>query len=597
MRLLNHLKIKTKISLLSLAMFLILVLVGATSIGKLVALNQLLDEVYESHMTPIVNIGKVKSDIEDIRSVANELLDARDDASAREEALQSIDTLTATLLEDQSQLSDMDNYTEIKTAIDAYLATKDVFVEQSASMGVPAAEPATEISTEISTELTLESTTDSVAPAETAAQDTSFISSFDDARNNVVTLLEDSIQKMVSAAEQNQSESGMLVRKSVLSTGVLVLISILLTVLLTLNIGSSIVKPLKQVTQKLKDISQNEGDLTQRLEIKSKDELGDLSRNFNAFADKLSSILSEVSSASELIHTSSTVIKTVTETQTQSMESLSASVIEITSLTSDNASVLKTMNGQIQSSSDLSTQTSYLSSHASTQASQTKATALEGTLKIEEVVSAMTQISEASKGVVHLVNDLDASSQKIGNIITMISAISDQTNLLALNASIEAARAGEAGRGFTVVANEIKKLADESKEASRQISELVIDNQSKSSIVVSSVENVETVIAMGETKANQVGLSIQEMITGIEEMVNMIDQIKVSNTSIADHAVHLEAAMTKMVASSGEIAEGTETISGTIEEQLSTMIELDDASSKLNALAVKLNSVMGGFKV
>ena len=127
--------------------------------------------------------------------------------------------------------------------------------------------------------------------------------------------------------------------------------------------------------------------------------------------------------------------------------------------------------------------------------------------------------------------------------------------------------------------------------------ELVIDNQSKSSIVVSSVENVETVIAMGETKANQVGLSIQEMITGIEEMVDMIDQIKASNTSIADHAVHLEEAMTKMVTSSGEIAEGTETISGTIEEQLSTMIELDDASSKLNALAVKLSTVMGGFKV
>lgn len=77
----------------------------------------------------------------------------------------------------------------------------------------------------------------------------------------------------------------------------------------------------------------------------------------------------------------------------------------------------------------------------------------------------------------------------------------------------------------------------------------------------------------------------------------MIDQIKASNTSIADHAVHLEEAMTKMVTSSGEIAEGTETISGTIEEQLSTMIELDDASSKLNALAVKLSTVMGGFKI
>ena len=591
MKLLNHLKIKTKISLLSLAMFLILMLVGATSIGKLIELNQLLDEVYESHMTPIVNIGKVKSDIEDIRSVANELLDARDDASAREEALQSIDTLTATLLEDQSQLSDMDNYTEIKTAIDAYLSAKDDFVEQSSSMGVPAADSATELTTEAT------ATLEAAAPPETAAQDTSFISSFDDARNKVVSLLEDSIQKMVSAAEQNQSESGMLVRKSVLSTGVLVLISILLTVLLTLNIGSSIVKPLKQVTQKLKDISLNEGDLTQRLEIKSKDELGDLSINFNAFVDKLSSILSEVSSASELIHQSSKIIKNVTENQTQSMESLSTSVIEITSLTSDNAHVLKGMNGEIQSSSELSTEASRLSAYASTQATQTKETALEGTLKIGEVVSAMNEISGASKGVVKLVSNLDESSKQIGNIITMISAISDQTNLLALNASIEAARAGEAGRGFTVVANEIKKLADESKEASRQISELVRDNQMKSSTVVASVESVESVITMGEDKANQVGVSIHEIITGIEEMVSMIDHIKSSNANIADHAVHLESAMLKMVASSGEIAEGTETISGTIEEQLSTMIELDEASSKLNALAVKLSTVMGGFKI
>ena len=293
---------------------------------------------------------------------------------------------------------------------------------------------------------------------------------------------------------------------------------------------------------------------------------------------------------------SGSMVKNVTGNTTDSIEMLSKTVVDIAEFSINNAKSLEQISAYMEETTKFSGETAEFSVTAAEQGVQTRNMAETGAKDIKEVVNAMDGIAESAKEVSVLVQALETSSKEIGDIIGMISNISDQTNLLALNASIEAARAGEAGRGFNVVASEIKKLADESKNASKAIEALVVDNQKKSSGVFVSVEGVMEKIASGESIARQVETTIQLMIDDIREMVSKIDRIKVANDRIADNTSTIEESMMKIVESSNQIASGTETISGSIEEQLSAMMTLDDASLKLTQFAKDLHKIMGGFK-
>ncbi len=566
-----------KIGALALIMFIMLLTIGVTAVVKVSDMNGLLVNIYQGDLKPIVNLETVKSDIEFIRAKSNDLLDAGNDDVLKAPIIQEIDERTDLLKADMEVVTEVPNYQLISDAVDSFLANKDAFIE---SHGVGTV---SNMGPEVAT------TTDSGANTE--------MSLYDDARESVINLLEGSIQLMVEEAKTTFQSSESNFKEIVISTTALVLTSLLMMIFLTIIIGRSIVKPLNAVTKKLREIAESEGDLTQRIEVNSKDELGKLSHSFNAFIERLNNIIKETKVASKSIDISSDVVKTVTSNTSQSMEILASTIVEIAASSANNAKTLELMSTHIEESTKFTSDTAIISLEAVSQATKTKERAIEGSKNINEVVSAMSDIALSSKGVTNLVGELETSSKQIGDIIVMISNISDQTNLLALNASIEAARAGEAGRGFNVVATEIKKLADESKKASIEIATLVKDNQKKSSDVVGSVENVSTKIKTGEKIAKLVDESIIKIIDGIEELAIKIDLIKTANTKIAENSVEVEESMTQMVIASNQIAQGTETISGGIEEQLSAMIELDEASLKLNQLSKSLNDIIGGFKI
>ncbi len=620
----NQLKgigISKKIGALGLIMFLMILFIGSTAIIKVSDMNELLVSIYNEDLTPIVRLEAVKSDIEFIRSRSNDLIDAGNDDTIKEPIQAEIEARAALLEDNLALVSDIADYSALEDAVNVFLENKDYFISTNGvgtvsmmGMGGAQIEATTEAVTENLKEV---ATTEEVTPTEEIANTEEIatteevatteaaehlegmntqMSEFDDAREAVIDILENHVDLMVENAEATYQVSEKSFMGILISTGIIVFVSLVTMIALIILIGRSIIKPIGLVTNKLKEFSENDGDLTGRLEVYGKDEISKLSETFNKFIDKLNDMIKTSKEISKDLEESGSMVKNVTENTTDSIEMLSKTVVDIAEFSINNAKSLEQISAYMEETTKFSGETAQFSVTAAEQGIQTRNMAESGAKDINEVVNAMDGIAESAKEVSLLVQALETSSKEIGDIIGMISNISDQTNLLALNASIEAARAGEAGRGFNVVASEIKKLADESKNASKAIEALVVDNQKKSSGVFVSVEGVMSKIASGETIARQVEKTIQLMIDDIREMVSKIEKIKIANDRIADNTSTIEDSMMKIVESSNQIASGTETISGSIEEQLSAMMTLDDASLKLTQFAKDLHKIMGGFK-
>lgn len=568
-----RLTVSKKISSIGVIVFIMLLVLGGTFLFNVAQMNGLIIDLYEENLVPIVNIGQVQTDVEYIRAQANSLIDNKEDADALQTVVNDINAtselLTTTHLEAIQGLS---NYTEIEQLILSFIEAKDAFINS-----------------------TLSQTSNENTEGELKPADLTMMTNFDSARTEAVALLDLTITERVAKAENNFHNSEAYYLTIKITTGMMILVTTLIMIVLIFFIGKSIITPLNAVTAKLKAISESEGDLTQRIDVKSDDELGDLGQSFNAFVQRLSLIIGDVKDATTLLADSSHKIKNITKESSQTMESLANTVVDIAALTSDNASLQIKISDKASLSAQFSDETAQKTSRASEYAKVAKQTAETGAGNIQEVVTSMLGISNASKEVIVTAEDLETASKKIGDIIVMISNISDQTNLLALNASIEAARAGEAGRSFNVVATEIKKLADESKIATKQISELILDTQKKSNSVVASITRVESEITSGEQKAIAVSESINSIINSIETMADQIESTKKSNTEISAHGKDIKTTMAQIVGKSETIATGTETISGSIEEQVSTLIEMDEAAEKLSQLSSHLKKQVAGF--
>ena len=235
-----------------------------------------------------------------------------------------------------------------------------------------------------------------------------------------------------------------------------------------------IFKPIVHTSEMLKDIAEGEGDLTKRLEIRSHDEIGELAKWFNLFVAKLQSIMSKIAdattqlaSATEELSATSSQITVGTEKQSSqaeqiatSMEEMSATVIDIARNASEAAEAAKGATDKAGKGGEI----------------------------VKNTVEGMNRIADAVRQSASTIEALRSSSEQIGEIIGVIDEIADQTNLLALNAAIEAARAGEQGRGFAVVADEVRKLAERTTKATREIAEMIKSIQADTGGAVSSME-------------------------------------------------------------------------------------------------------------
>jgi len=330
----------------------------------------------------------------------------------------------------------------------------------------------------------------------------------------------------------------------------------------------SILRPLGALSSRLSDIAHGEGDLTVRLNDSAKDELGDVSRSFNHFVEKIRCTIDETGQAAQQVAAAATQIATASEEMSRSVDlqqqqatQVSAAIAEMT------ASI-----GEIASKASQTASCAKESGDLAGRCGDAVATT------VSDMSDINTVVDESSREI----QRLGQMSEKIGEIVSVINEIADQTNLLALNAAIEAARAGEHGRGFAVVADEVRKLAERTTQATTEVGESIKGIREGTQHAVERVESAAERARAGTTRAGTAG-------EGMAKIVNKAQEVDMLVQSIA-------AASEEQSAAAEQVSRSIESVATSTRESASGTQQAAAAATELSTRAESLRKLVSQFK-
>jgi methyl-accepting chemotaxis protein len=340
-------------------------------------------------------------------------------------------------------------------------------------------------------------------------------------------------------------------------------------IVVSLTTARSIFRRLSDMVDRVKDVAEGEGDLTKRLEITADDEIGELARWFNTFMDKLHDILVQVASNTHSLATAGKDIADSSRQQARGVELQKGQTDQV-------ATAMQEMATTVQ-------QVSENSNNASTASQKAAETARAGGKIVEETLTRMRSIADSVGQTAKQVQELGKRSDEIGRIIGVIDEIADQTNLLALNAAIEAARAGEQGRGFAVVADEVRKLAERTSSATKEITNMIRTIQTETMNAVAAMKAGTKEVELGVESTTMAGSSLHEIISTNEHLSEMI--------------VHIATASTEQSAATEEINGSIEQIAKITGSSALSMQQTNDALEDLSGLASNLQRLVNHFRL
>lgn len=379
------------------------------------------------------------------------------------------------------------------------------------------------------------------------------------------------------------------------STVLTVLISLLVGGLLIWIIVRSIIGPLNELVDSTHRISN--GDLTHELNIKSKDELGVLSDNFNVMTKNLRQLINQINTGAEQVATSSEELLATTEQATQATDQISSAIQEMASGSETQVTSTQESSRAMEEVSLGIQRIAEFSATVSDSAEDTKELAKQGDLSIQRAIHQMESIEKGTQNTTVAINQLYDRSQEIGQIIGVITGIADQTNLLSLNAAIEAARAGEHGRGFAIVANEVKKLAEQSRESANQIIELIQEVQKDTEEANKEMEKNTNEVILGKTVIQETGEVFEKILTAIEKVNVEIQEVSATSEQISANSQQVAASVDQLAEIAMEASEGSQHVAAASEEQLASMEEITTSAQSLSELALELQTIVAKFKV
>jgi methyl-accepting chemotaxis protein len=378
--------------------------------------------------------------------------------------------------------------------------------------------------------------------------------------------INDSISKEAKKADENFDEER---AKAVTEAVIIGIFGILLQAGLAGWLLRTIMKPVDALRLMLMDISEGEGDLTKRLDDSTKDELAEISRYFNIFIEKLRGIINNIATNSTQVASASDHLHAVSNRIATGAEEVAAQ-----------AGTVATAGEEMSATSGDIAQNCQRAAESAQRASQT---ASRGAKVVENTVSVMGQIAEKVQESAQTVASLGARSDQIGAIIGTIEDIADQTNLLALNAAIEAARAGEQGRGFAVVADEVRALAERTTRATKEIGTMINAIQRETAGAVAAMDQGVRQVEAGTVEAGKSGQALEEILQQINDVVMQVNQIA--------------TAAEEQTATTSEISSNMVQITEVVQQTSQGAQEAATAAAQLSGNASELQRLVYQFKL
>lgn len=345
-------------------------------------------------------------------------------------------------------------------------------------------------------------------------------------------------------------------------------LSLMGAVILASILGRRVASPILEVVNAVTDISKSL-DLKSRVNIKSKNEIGELGKSFNMFVDKLQNVIKDVSFGTTNLAASAAEMLTTTDESVVGAHRQSKQIDNVANAMDQMSATFLEMTQNVSTASE-----------TSQKASETAANGRHIAIKAQEVID-RTQIVVSSSA--EKIETLGSSSEKIGEIIDVIDDIADQTNLLALNAAIEAARAGEQGRGFAVVADEVRKLAERTTKATKEIADRINSTQEGTKDAVTSMKAGTLEVKKGVELTNQTGESLQNIVDIAANVTKKVQEIAIATEQ---QSAALE-----------EINQNTESVNKVTKELENFAEGLSSLAKGMCHMVDKLKTQLSQFKV
>ncbi|MFJ8257941.1 methyl-accepting chemotaxis protein [Peribacillus asahii] len=374
------------------------------------------------------------------------------------------------------------------------------------------------------------------------------------------------------------------------------IISIILVILAIYFVVRKLLKPLEMMTKSLEEISHGEGDLTMRLDVHRKDEIGQLASAFNQTLSQIQEIIIGVKQTAANVLDSSSSLSTLTEETAKQTHLVSESVEQI----EQGAATQSAMTDEcVHTTTGLALniqQVTEVSSELFKQSERTKEAAETGYLVINDAVNQMKTIDESVHILSETIGMIQSNTVEINSFLSTISAISEQTNLLALNAAIEAARAGEHGRGFSIVAEEVRKLAEQTNTATEQIQALIGRMQHEVERSANHMHISSDYVDTGKEITEEAGQSFLHVLKEISGITEKLQSITQATEEVSAGTEEMNAAIETIAGASHEAQHHIQSISDNCDIQNKRMNNMTDSIYQLRENSKQLHSKVNHFK-
>ncbi|MCY7777990.1 methyl-accepting chemotaxis protein [Bacillus haynesii] len=570
MNLLRNIKIRSKLFVIIIISALALSIVGIQGVGGLSKLSKGSEMIYQDQLIPNQLFAKLKANNLDLDTYKFELMVTKDDD--RNETLQKNikekNEENSTLMEKIDQLKLMDNVSE------KYESFKNEYKKLQ------------DISSEM---LSL-----AVKNENDKAYDV-YLKEMEPQRETVNQLIEDiqtlNADNAKTIYQRDSKEAGSIITLLI----VVIAASLVLSISIGLLMTRLITKPIKDIQALFAETEQ--GDFTVKGTYQSKDELGLLTASFNKMVAGVRSIIETVGETSHQVASSSQELSASADESTKASEYISTTIQELAVGSDQQVESVENSRTVIKGMTEFAGRISSNAEKAAATADQTAKMSLEGTKAIDKVSAQMQSINETVVSLSEAFKHLTERSNEIGNITEVITSIAEQTNLLALNAAIEAARAGEQGKGFAVVADEVRKLAEQSAQSAEQITRLITIIQNDTKQTMNSVISATGEVKEGLVVVHEAGGAFQKIENSITEVVTQINDVTNLVKNLTAGTSEIETAISGVKEVAETAAGSTQTVSAATQEQLASMEEIAAASQILAQNAEELQHLIQKFKI